>query len=85
MMDGGTSIVGHGDHRWQNGRARVEAARAAEGNPLAGRAGAKRRRMPRVASALVPTPVLEASAVVIDEAVAELDAIAPAEVEQHPP
>ena len=50
-----------------------------------GGAGAKRRRMPRVASALVPTPVSKASAGVIDEAVAGLDAIAPAEVEQHPP
>ena len=32
----------HRDHRWRNGRARVEAARAAEGNALAGRAGRKR-------------------------------------------
>ena len=32
----------HCDHRWRNGRARVEAARAAEGNASAGRAGGKR-------------------------------------------
>ena len=98
VVDGGTSIVGQAtaaprssmaerpgtcrsracSRRQRAGWMRRQETRGAEPAP-------KRRRTPRVASALVPTPVPEASAVVIDEAVAGLDAIAPAEVEQHPP